>query len=79
MSWMVVTMYEPQKHILALEFHDFFDEAYEIADNMVMNIRGVTDDMPDWYDNQKWTSDDGSLSVEICDINTYDEPQVLES
>lgn len=89
MSWVVVAMNETRKEIIYLEFLEFFDEATVVADKMISNIYQMAYDpsewymeycriSPNWYANHKWFSDDDSVSVEICDINSY-EPQVLES
>jgi phosphoribosylaminoimidazole (AIR) synthetase len=65
MSWMIFS--SKDQEILSLEFRNSFDEAIEEADKMVMEIQGVNDEMPDWYENAKY--DLSGINVEIVDLN----------
>lgn len=66
MSFMVYAFLD--KEILALETREFFDEATQIADQMVEEIGGAGNN---WYQNTKWTHPDSGIEVSIVDCKSY--------
>ena len=52
-----------------------FDDASDHADDLVMNLRGVSDEMPDWQGGEVYEHDGyGSETVVVTGTHPVDKP-----
>lgn len=54
--------------ILELKTCEFFDEAQNVANQMILQVRGFENDTHNWYEDTNFTDYDSGISIQIANI-----------